>query len=164
MQVLVLRHAIAADRESFRGPDGARPLTVQGRERMRRGARALSKLVPGLDRIATSPLIRAVETAAILAEAYGGLEPVETPCLAPGADVRKLGRWLAAQADCDALAVVGHEPDLSAAVSWFAAGVEDSRVELGKGGAALLDFSGAVGAARATLVWLLRPGQLRRLA
>lgn len=164
MRLLVVRHAIAAPRETFGGSDGARPLTDDGRKRMRRGARALCKLVPELGLIATSPLVRAVETAAILADAYGGIETVETPALVPGAAPSDLAAWVASRADRDALAIVGHEPDLSTAVTWFSTGLEQSCVELGKGGAALLDFPGAVAGGRALLVWLLRPGQLRKLA
>jgi phosphohistidine phosphatase len=163
VQLLVVRHAIAAPRETFDGPDAARALTDEGRARMERGARALRRLVPELDHIAPSPLVRAVETAEILAGVYGGIEAVEVACLLPGANVGELAAWLE-DAAVEALAIVGHEPDLSIAVSWLAAGVEDSRVVLGKGGAALLDLPGEIGAGQGSLLWLLRPAQLRRLA
>lgn len=162
MRLLVVRHGIAAPRESFEGPDAERPLTDRGRRRMVRTARALREEAPDVERIASSPLRRAVQTAELLSDAYGGTEIEEIPQLEPGADVRDLGGWLAARG-AGSVAVVGHEPDLSAAVCWLAAGCEDAFLALGKGGAALLEFSGAVEAGRASLEWLLRPGQLRRL-
>ncbi len=61
------------------------------------------------------------------------------------------------------MAVVGHEPSLGAIVSWFAAGSERSFLELGKGGACLLDLGGRVDAGEAILLWALRPSQLRAL-
>jgi phosphohistidine phosphatase len=129
---------------------------------MVRVARALREWVPEVEHVATSPLLRAVQTGELLAKACGGLEIETIPQLEPGGDVRKLGGWLAA-CGRDAVALVGHEPDLSAAVCWLSAGSEEAFLELGKGGAALLEFPGAVGAGRARLQWLLRPGQLRRL-
>src|SRR3712207_1068374 len=70
LRVLVVRHAIAEEREAFakrsRGaPDGERPLTREGRRKFEAGAKGLHALVPKLDALATSPLTRAVETAEI---------------------------------------------------------------------------------------------------
>ena len=68
MNILVIRHAIAADRERHAEQhdgedDGLRPLTARGRKRMREGARGLRRLVPKIDLLATSPLTRAAQTA-----------------------------------------------------------------------------------------------------
>ncbi len=165
MRLLVVRHGIAAPRESFDGPDAARPLTDAGRTRMERGARGIARLVPELECIWTSPLVRARQTAQILAAAYAGKPALgEAAWLRPGADLRELAARLGSEAHRESVAIVGHEPDLSIAVSWLAAGVDGSFAPLGKGGAALLDLPGRIDAARATLLWLLRPGQLRRLA
>ena len=63
MDLLVIRHAIAEDREVFAGTgkdDSLRPLTDRGRERMQEGARGLVRLVDRLDVLATSPLTRAI--------------------------------------------------------------------------------------------------------
>jgi phosphohistidine phosphatase len=162
VRLLLVRHGIAAAREDG-GPDAARALTGEGRARMQRGARGLRRLVPRLDCIATSPLLRALQTAEILSGAYAGVEIVEAACLIPGADLGELARWLSSR-EQEALAVVGHEPDLSIAASWLSSGVEAACLVLGKGGAALLEIPGAIGPSQATLHWLLRPGQLRRLA
>ena len=75
MQVLVVRHAIAEQREEFAPTgkdDSQRPLTHDGRRKMRRGAVGLRAVVPAIDVLATSPLLRAVQTAEILAAVYNG--------------------------------------------------------------------------------------------
>src|SRR5579864_4368858 len=68
MKLYFLRHGIAADREQWKGEDYDRPLTAQGRERMGAEAKAIAKLDLDVDWILTSPLVRAVETARIVAE------------------------------------------------------------------------------------------------
>jgi len=165
MELLVVRHAPAADRQSFaraHDDDRERPLTPQGIRRMQRGARALRRLVPELELLVSSPLRRAVETAAILAEAYGGLEVLQLEALAPGAPRAERVAFLEQRA-AERAAIVGHAPDLDEDVSWLVAGVSHPFVQLGKGAACLLELPGRIDAGRASLRWLLEPGQLRRL-
>ena len=166
MELLVVRHAPAGDREQYartHADDRERPLTEQGERRMRRAARALRDLVPDLDRIVSSPLRRAVETAALVAEAYGDVEVVQLEALAPGAPRADRVRFLADQDPAACVAIVGHAPDLDEDVSWLLAGVSHPFVRLGKGGACLLGLAGSIDAGRAELRWALAPRQLRRL-
>lgn len=166
MQVLVVRHAIAEDPADWaRGhaDDAGRPLTADGRKKMRKGARGLRTLVPELDLIATSPLTRAVQTAEILAKEYDGPTPVQTPVLAPAQPLEALALWLDHERRREVVAIVGHEPALSRAVSWFLASGDRSFIEMKKGAACLLDFPERVGPGFGTLVWSLGPGALRRL-
>ena len=88
MQVLVVRHAIAEQREEFARTgkdDSQRPLTHDGRRKMRRGAVGLRAVVPAIDVLATSPLLRAVQTAEILAAVYNGRNMVTVKGLFPTA-------------------------------------------------------------------------------
>ncbi|MDJ0853554.1 MAG: histidine phosphatase family protein [Myxococcota bacterium] len=163
MELLVVRHAPVHSRESFGGEDELRPLTDAGRRRMRRCARGLRGLVPRIDRLAASPLLRARETADILAAAYPDLEVVTCPALAPGHPAEELTEWLRASSSAPVLAVVGHEPQTSELVSWFAAARKTPFARIGRGGAALLGFRGDVEPGGASLRWLLRPSQLRAL-
>src|SRR2546423_187139 len=99
MNVLIIRHAIARDREQFSRTefdDGLRPLTPTGRRRMRGAARGLRRVVPKIGLLATSPLTRARQTADIVAAAYRrrGLKVVMLPQLAPDASVHALLKWL----------------------------------------------------------------------
>ena len=87
MHLLVIRHAIAADRAGTgsRGQsDALRPLTGEGRRKMADGALGLRALVPTLDVMASSPLVRAQQTAEIVAACYGIGQVEDTPALAPG--------------------------------------------------------------------------------
>ena len=61
------------------------------------------------------------------------------------------------------LAIVGHEPHLSHAATWFLSGLRHSFIELEKGGACLLTFPDEIGAGRARLVFSLTARQLRRM-
>jgi phosphohistidine phosphatase len=164
MQLLVVRHGIAEDRETWAPrDDGLRPLTEEGKKKMKEAAKGLRALLPRLDVLASSPLTRAQQTAAILAKAYDLSEPVTVEALASG-QPSALAPWLRTQATRKTVAIVGHEPGLGSLVSWLAAGSERSFVELGKGGACLLDVGERVDAGEAMLVWTLRPSQLRRLS
>src|SRR5207253_1666114 len=90
MRLVVVRHAIAEDREGFarsHKDDAARPLTPDGRRKMARAALGLKELVPELELLAASPYKRALETAEIIAHAYGHPRVERVPELAPGAGV-----------------------------------------------------------------------------
>jgi phosphohistidine phosphatase len=166
MKLLVIRHAIAEEREDFARTgkdDRLRPLTEDGRKKMKQGAKGLREIVPEIDLLATSPLTRAAQTAAIVDSVYGGLREVEIKELSPEVTPESFLRWLRKQ-KVDTVAVVGHEPSLSLIVSWLLTGTERRIIAIRKGGACLLEFSDEVGAGTATLLWALTPALLRALA
>ena len=162
MELLIIRHGDAEARGS-RGDDASRRLTEDGRKKFRRGAKGLLELMPELDALVSSPLVRARETAEIVAEVHGGLAIEETACLEPEREPKELADFLAARSASSRLAIVGHEPHLSHAASWFLAGLRNSFIELEKGGACLLTFPDEIGAGRARLVFSLTARQLRRM-
>lgn len=165
MKLLLIRHAIAEEPEDFARTgkdDRQRPLTDEGRKKMKQVAKGLRDLVPGIDLLATSPLTRAAQTGAILDSVYGGLSEVEIEELSPEATPTEFLRWLRKQKG-ETVAVVGHEPSLSLILSWLLTGTERRIFAFRKGGACLLEFSGEVGAGTATLLWAATPGQLRNL-
>ena len=167
MQLLVIRHAIAMDRDEFAElgeSDDRRPLTKNGVKRMRKGAKGLRGAVDRIDMLATSPYTRAVETAAIVSEEFG-VGPAEVSAsLVPDVHFDEFERWAQVQSNGDVLAIVGHEPHLSGLVTWLMMGGGDSRIELKKGGACLLDFESGIRRGAGTLLWLLTPRQLRGFA
>jgi len=166
MKLLIVRHAIAEDREEFARTgkdDSLRPITDEGRKKMKQGARGLKTLVPEIDLLATSPLTRAAQTAAVLDSVYGGLREVEITELEPETSPVEFLSWLRKQ-DGENVAVVGHEPSISLIVSWLLTGTEKRLLSFRKGGACLLEFPGEVGAGTASLLWALTPTQLRELA
>ena len=167
MKLLIIRHAIAEDREEFAKsgqPDEQRPLTRAGRRRMKEIAKGLRRAVRSIDHLATSPLVRAAQTAEIVSDTWGigGAEVI--PALAPEASPEALAEWCAAHTGKDVVAVVGHEPHLSSVATWLLTGQGDSRIELKKGGACLIDLGGEARAGAGTLLWLLPPRLTRRLS
>src|SRR6185295_12739324 len=140
-----------------------RPLTDEGRKKMKQAARGLRELVPEINLLATSPLTRAAQTAAIVDSVYGDLKEVEIKELSPEATPESFLRWLRKQ-KAGTLAAVGHEPSLGLIASWLLTASERKVLAFRKGGACLLEFPGEIGAGTATLLWALTPAQLRALA
>jgi phosphohistidine phosphatase len=166
VELLVVRHALAKDKAAFArtgASDAERPLTRRGRRGFEKGARGIARLAGRVHVLATSPFVRADQTAALLAPALGLDRVVRRAELEPGAPPRALLAWLGEQRRTATVAIVGHEPDLSRLVALLAAGRASDAVALEKGGACLLSLEGAVAPGRATLRWLLTAKQLRKL-
>jgi len=173
MRILLIRHGIAEDRERFAKSghaDELRPLTVDGRKKMRKVADGIVKLVPKLDLIATSTLVRAVETGQIVARAFdagrGGhkVKVVEARELEPGTAGSKLVKWIARHAGVHVLALVGHEPDLSELAGTMVGGTGRPILALKKGGACLSEIDDPSAPATGKICCLLTPRQLRKIA
>jgi phosphohistidine phosphatase len=162
-ELYLLRHGIAVDPGSSGMPDDARPLTEKGIKRMRQIAAGLLALDLELDRIVTSPLPRAKETAEIVALALGARERLETAnVLQTGSDAATVERWLRDRSE-ERMMLVGHNPTLSELVSLLVVGARMSPIcELKKGGiAALVKRGGPTGLFE--LSWVATPRLLRRL-
>ena len=164
MELLIVRHAAAEAAEQESGDDDAgRRLTPKGKCRMRRAVDGLTTVLPDVDAIASSPLVRALETARILASAYKVRKPVQLSALEPTGGREGVLAWLKDQGENDIVAVVGHEPNLGLLASWLLAAPLNHFVELKKGGACLLAWPDAPSPGNAWLKWALTPSQLRRL-
>jgi phosphohistidine phosphatase len=170
MQVILIRHG-KAEAPDPKSPDGkadeVRPLTKEGKKRMRQAAHGLVKILPKLDVIAHSPLERARQTADIVAAVYadhGGEVPmVELPEMAPGKRAALVLAWLQNQPPGALIALVGHEPNLSRCAGLFVAGKEQRLVEMKKGAACLVDFPGTIAAGKGLLKALVQPAVLRAI-
>ncbi len=157
MDLFIIRHAWAAQRSDTAYPDDSlRPLTDKGCERF---ARMVEALVPrGLKPhlIVTSPMLRCVQTAAILAKAIGEkTKVIERKELLPGGDPKHLLAGTEKHASgLDQVAWVGHAPD----VGYLAAallGLDNGWLDLKKGAIAALAFPGSPELARGELQWLV---------
>ena len=166
MRLLVIRHAIAEDREVFAATgrdDALRPLTAEGTRKMKRTARGLHELVPTVNRIVSSPYTRAAETAEILRREYE-LEAVDTAReLEPPTAIGIVADWVGRLTD-NTVAIVGHEPQLGRLVTCLVSGADRSGVEVKKGGVCLIEFEQTPAAGNGRLRWSIPPGVLRDLA
>jgi phosphohistidine phosphatase len=166
MQLLVIRHAIAEDKDAFAATgrdDGERPLTADGVRKMRRGAKGLRQLVPAINTLASSPLTRAQETAEIVRKEYELERIVDAPELEPGVAIGDVVAALS-RFDGDVVAIVGHEPQLGRLVTYLVSGTDRSGVELKKGAACLVEFDGQARSTCGMLRWSVSPSTLRDLA
>jgi phosphohistidine phosphatase len=112
MKLYLVRHAEAIER-SGTTPDASRYLTTKGRLAFRKIARRVRRAGIAPDVILTSPLLRAVQTAEILAERLKHEGPVVVAKeLSPGFDLPALRSLLAEAGNPREAAFVGHEPDL----------------------------------------------------
>jgi phosphohistidine phosphatase len=104
VRIYLVRHAEAASGE----PDHERRLTPEGREQARRVAERLAKAEPRPDAVLHSPLVRARETAELIAAPLG-IQPEPDDRLAPGATTAGVRAAVADRGE--AVVVVGHQPD-----------------------------------------------------
>ena len=166
MQLLVIRHGFAGDKEEFARTgkdDSLRPLTAEGKREMALVAKGLKAAAREIDVLASSPLVRAHQTAAIVAEAYRIEHVEEVDALAPDAPPENLVRWLRTRGNDEVVAVVGHEPHLGVLVTWLLSGELETRVVLKKGGACRVDCASPPARGGGVLRWLMTPVQLRAL-
>ena len=160
--IYLIRHAIAEERGDQWPNDDLRPLTEEGMSRFSPGARGFFTVAAPPEKVVTSPLVRARQTAELLARAAERPLPLTVMDeLSPGyppsdvlTQVRKLG-------DLQRVALVGHEPDLG----YLAAHLLDAKRPLAfkKGGIGCIDVTWGR-PPRGTLVWFLPPKILRLLA
>lgn len=159
MDIYLLRHGIAEEGSAY-PEDSERPLTEEGRKKVRKAAVALRRSDLTFDAVYSSPYRRAVETAEIVCEtmSFKG-KTVISDALVPSADHRHFTKLLKDQDPNAACLFVGHMPNLSRVLSGLLRA--DFETDLRKGGMAYLhvDTDG-----RGTLGWVLTNRQLRALA
>ena len=162
MELLIVRHAIAYERNAKRWPDdGARPLSPRGVMRAQRAAAGLKKLAVRPVRVFASPLERTQQTAAILTRYAGWPRALPCPLLLPGGSPQELLALLA-RTRGQRLAVVGHQPDLGRLVAVCLPGSAGSAgFELRKMAVVLIAFPGLPRAGQGELRWLVPPKPLR---
>jgi phosphohistidine phosphatase len=161
---MLLRHAIAEDR-SATGHDEDRQLTGEGKRKLREVVAGMRALELPVERVLTSPLRRAVETAEIVAEAFESAEEVDAmPALTPGAGPDAVIAALGDIGRPSGVVLVGHEPDLSSLASTLLTGTP-SLVHMGfrKAGLAGIVVTSLPPRAAGALEFFLTPGQLRRI-
>ena len=164
--VYILRHGIAGERDAQKYPDDSeRPLTDKGKKRMRQIADGLIRIGFAVDWIVTSPLVRAAETAEVVAASIGVKIPMDKCApLSPGGSVRELATFLSGHADRKRILLVGHEPDLSRLAARLIGAGREANLALKKGGCCLIQCGDLSLSSDGTLIWWLTPRLMRVLA
>ena len=166
MKLYIIRHAIAVDEvSSDSGSDSERPLTDKGRKKMRQIAKSLRRLGVEFDLILSSPYIRASGTAEILADIFKKKNKIVfSDHLIPEGNPELLIGEINEKHSVDSLAIVGHEPHLSALIGLLTADSSKIEITLKKGGVCYLSADDLHHQDhRATLEWLLTPGILMEI-
>jgi len=163
-RIYIVRHAIAEE-QSASGRDQDRALTADGKKKMKRAARGLATLGVLPERIVTSPLVRARQTADIVAEAFPGVPIDLCETLAPGVDERALTRVLNQRYAGLSVALVGHEPDLSELLSYWLTGSRHAfETRFKKGAVACIAVDDLPPTGKAVLEWFMTAAQLGAVA
>jgi len=162
MELLIVRHAIAFERDRHRWrDDGARPLSPAGIRRAQKAAAGLKEFSKAPDRFLTSPLVRARQTAQILTDVAGWPQAEEAPELSPGAAVPTVLALLGRDRS-KLVAVVGHQPGLGHLLTVCLLGEGGTLpIEMKKNAVACVSFEGSPRAGRGALKWLATPRMLR---
>jgi phosphohistidine phosphatase len=165
MNLYLVRHADAIPLgEQGVSTDEERPLSERGVKQVERLAQGLKRLGIPVDRIFTSPLRRAVQTAEELCRGLQ-LNPAQlTSCdeLAPGQSAKKLAKFLL-KAEGENHLLVGHEPELGQHTAWLI-GDKEARIAFAKSGVACVTCDGVPQKGSGTLCWLLTPKWLTALS
>ena len=173
MNLYLVRHAIAEERDQRRWPDDAlRPLTTPGRRRFERAAAGLRRLGVEVDVLLTSPYVRAWATAVILSAEAGWPAPIVLDAARPRtrlehtlAELSRIAEQRSSIGEGRAIALVGHEPDLGQLASLLLTGAPNTLwLRWRKGGVARLECDPALLPGSATLEEYLPPRMLRGIA
>src|SRR5215469_5787868 len=163
MQLYIVRHGIAIDREDPKSPaDPERYLTEEGLEKTKRVAQGVAALGVSADLLLTSPYVRANQTAEIFANEldYPRQKIRRTDLLLPGGEPSLLFRELAKDKQSSCVFVFGHAPQLDELIA-TALGTKHHITSLKKAGVALIELK-RVSPPSGQLVWLGTPKILRK--
>lgn len=171
MNLFLLRHGIAFDPGegglSKHASDVERPLSPEGRIKLRHAVAAMQDMELEFAEIISSPLLRASQTAEIVAES---LKPPKKICfsdhLAPDGNPKLLIDQIhEGYSEGEDVLLVGHEPYLTQLISLLISGSTTAAVSLKKGGLARLRVERELCFGRcAELVSLLTPAQMRLMS
>lgn len=165
MQLLLIRHAIAEDSTSFLPQaDAARVLTPEGRAKMQKAVKGLSQQIDIINYLISSPLVRAQQTADIVASGFPTTIRETLSLLSPGGSFHGILDYLQQYQATDTVALVGHETDLGELGAWLLSGQRANWLPMKKGSVYLLEFNHHVVSGKAVLQWALTAKQLGRLS
>jgi phosphohistidine phosphatase len=163
MQLYIVRHGIAIDREDPKcPPEAERYLTEEGVEKTKQVAEAVAALGIQADLMFSSPYVRATQTAAIFASEleYSKQKIRRTDSLLPGAEPGAFLRELAREKDVSAVLCFGHAPHVDGLLA-AAVGASRHITSMKKAGVALVELK-RLSPPNGQLVWLITPKLMRK--
>ena len=167
MQIILVRHGAAEDFEvGSSRPDSDRQMTKKGRKEMTKVAKGLRRTVDTVDVIASSPYVRAVQTAEIVSKELSKKRPIEiqqVDALSSGTGPETMTEWLATQDPEATIVLIGHEPDFSTLMAYLTTNDSGSYAKLSKAGVCLIDCPTTPAMAKGKLLWLVTPAMLSDL-
>ena len=161
-ELYLVRHAIAAERGEDWPDDDKRPLTERGVSRFKEVVAGLASLGVEVDEIFTSPLVRAKQTADLLAAGLKGKANVKIlDALSPGHTPAAVLAQLSRAAKRRRLMLVGHEPDLGELAAHLIG--SGRALPFKKGGVCRIEVESLTSRRPAALAWFMQPKMLRKL-
>jgi phosphohistidine phosphatase len=163
MQLYIVRHGIAIDREDPKcPPEAERYLTEEGIERTKQVAKGIAALGAHADLMISSPYVRATQTAAIFAGAldYPEHKIRHTENLLPDSEPAALLRELAREKNASSVFCFGHAPHVDALLA-AAAGAQRHITSMKKAGVAFVELK-RISPPNGQLVWLVTPKLFRK--
>lgn len=159
MKIFIIRHAeaISYETETVQS-DEYRFVTSNGRIISGKVAKHLKDKFSDLEKIFTSPLTRAVQTAeifAVRAKFKGDVEPVNE--MKNESTTASLQEMIKNNSQMTSIALVGHEPKLGVLVKAFC-GLKELKFEFGKSGVCLVDYD--IDKQEGKLIWYFDPGKM----
>jgi phosphohistidine phosphatase len=164
VQVLFVRHAYAGDPDPDTWPDdNKRPLTKKGARKFLPAAQGLKGAIPAPDKVLSSASARTWQTARLLSDQAGWVEPDTSAALEDGSDPSDITEYLnqSYEDGMRTIVLVGHGPQLTSLMSYMLTGnKEEADLKLKKGGAALIDYNKP---GESELKWVMPRKALARL-
>ena len=160
MKLYLLRHAPAEDGSGYR-TDGERPLSDEGRERMKLASDGLAYCIESVSSITSSPLLRARQTADLAAKAIGYSGQLQTSkSLEPEATIEGTLQFIESLPRSGDHLVVGHMPNLPLLAATLL-GARMPVIEFKRGALVCIELQTVTHPG--TLRFAIAPGQLRKM-
>jgi phosphohistidine phosphatase len=161
MNLYILRHASAGTRRANPVVDAKRPLDKEGKQQCILVGSLLNALNVQFDRVVSSPLKRALQTASLVGTETGYESKIElSDALSPQGTVQNFQDLVRGLMKYDNVLVVGHNPNLTAFFGSLLAPSGRIGTRLRKGAIARIDCTRLPG----VLHWLVDPRILRGYA
>jgi phosphohistidine phosphatase len=162
MEIYFLRHASAGEPKLNAAKDEQRPLDEQGNQQSHNVGRALAAMKLTVDVIISSPLVRAEQTASIVAKEIGhGRQLIFDTALRPEASYDQFQDLLHRYSGKEAIMIVGHNPSLTEFLNQLVTGeTAPQSIELKKGAIAKVEKAGG---GAAVLKWCMPPKVVRSI-